>query len=197
VPTASLPTQHLVVANVETPMSLRLARLPSWESVREQPGQWVELEGAQATPSRVLEAMTRATDIEVHAHGMVDRSLSDATVIALAPEHDGRYALTAEAIRKVRLEGAPMVLLGACSAARLPPLLHQTSSLPQAFVDSGARAVFAATVDIPNTAGRFFQAVRERIHAGAGPAQALREERQRWLREERSAQWVTRVLLYE
>ncbi|WP_164016613.1 CHAT domain-containing protein [Pyxidicoccus trucidator] len=197
VPTTSLPTQHLVVANVETPMSLRLARLPSWESAREQPGQWVELEGPQATPSRVLEAMTRATDIEVHAHGMVDRSLSDATVIALAPEHDGRYALTAEAIRKVRLEGAPMVLLGACSAARLPPLLHQTSSLPQAFVDSGARAVFAATVDIPNTAGRFFQAVRERIHAGAGPAQALREERQRWLREERSAQWVTRVLLYE
>jgi hypothetical protein len=157
----------------------------------------VELEGAQATPSRVLEAMKRATAIEFHAHGVVDRSLSDATVIALAPEDDGRFALTAEAIRRVRLEGAPMVLLGACSAARLPPVLHQTSSLPQAFVDAGARAVFAATVDIPDSAGGFFQAVNERIHAGAGPAQALREERQRWLREERSAQWVTRVLLYE
>jgi hypothetical protein len=52
-------------------------------------------------------------------------------------------------------------------------------------------------VDIPDSAGGFFQAVNERIHAGAGPARALREERQRWLREERSAQWVTRVLLYE
>jgi hypothetical protein len=196
-PTAALPPLNVVVSNVETPLSLRLARLPSWESPRAPDGQVLELEGSQATPSRVLEAMTRATSLEFHAHGVVDRSLSDATVIALAAEYDGRYALTAEAIRRVKLEGAPMVLLGACSAARLPPLLHQTSSLPQAFVDAGARAVFAATVDIPNSAGRFFQAVRGRIHAGAGPAQALREERQRWLREERASQWVTRVLLYE
>jgi len=196
-PTADLPERHVVVANVETPRSLHLAPLPAWESAPAPSGHVVELEGAQATPSRVLEAMKRATAIEFHAHGVVDRSLSDATVIALAPEDDGRFALTAEAIRRVRLEGAPMVLLGACSAARLPPVLHQTSSLPQAFVDAGARAVFAATVDIPDSAGGFFQAVNERIHAGAGPAQALREERQRWLREERSAQWVTRVLLYE
>ncbi|NMO15052.1 CHAT domain-containing protein [Pyxidicoccus fallax] len=188
---------HVVVANVETPGTLRLARLSSWESAPAPAGHALELTGMYATPSRVLEAMTRATDIEFHAHGLVDRSLSEATVIALAPEHDGRYALTAEEIRQTRLEGAPVVLLGACSAARLPPLLHQTSSLPQAFVDAGARAVLAATVDIPDSAGRFFQAVRERIHTGTRPALALRQERLRWLREEPGARWVTRVLLYE
>ncbi|MFP2929760.1 hypothetical protein ACLESO_32115, partial [Pyxidicoccus sp. 3LG] len=64
-------------------------------------------------------------------------------------------------------------------------------------IDAGARAVFAATVDIPDSAGRFFQAVRERIRAGARPADALRTERLRWLRGERGSQWVTRVLLYE
>ncbi|QSQ27186.1 CHAT domain-containing protein [Pyxidicoccus parkwayensis] len=198
-PSPALPAMHVVVSNVETPPTLRLPRLPSWEaeSPHAPEGQALELEGLHATPSRVLEAMAKATDIEFHAHGMVDRSLSDATVIALAPEHDGRFALTAEAIRRVHLEGAPMVLLGACSAARLPPLLHQTSSLPQSFIGSGARAVFAATVDIPNSAGRFFHAVRERIHAGASPAQALREERQRKLREDPTAHWVSRVLLYE
>ncbi len=196
-PTPPRPPLHLVVANVETPASLRLARLPNWESAAPPAGHSVELSGLEATPSRVLEAMTKATDIEFHAHGMVDRSLSDATVIALAPEYDGRYALTAEALRQVRLEGEPVVLLSACSAARLPPLLHQTSSLPQAFIASGARAVFAATVDIPNSAGRFFQAVRARIHAGAEPAHALHDERMRWLRTEAGAKWVTRVLLYE
>ncbi|HZI12592.1 MAG TPA: hypothetical protein VE153_19575 [Myxococcus sp.] len=196
-PTPARAPLHLVVANVETPPALRLARLPTWDSgpASEKPS--VGLSGLEATPSRVLEAMKQATDIEFHAHGMVDRTLSAATVIALAPEPDGRYALTAEALRQVRLEGEPVVLLSACSAARLPPVLHQTSSLPQAFIDAGARAVFAATVDIPNSAGRFFQAVRERIHAGAEPAHALHEERMRWLRTEAGAQWVTKVLLYE
>ncbi|WP_426746609.1 hypothetical protein VZQ01_00215 [Myxococcus faecalis] len=188
---------HVVVANVETPAGLGLARLSSWESTPAPVGQSMELSGAQATPSRVLEAMARATDIEFHAHGVVDRSLSEAPVIALAPEYDGRYALTSEALRQVKLEGSPVVLLGACSAARLPPLLHQTSSLPQAFVGAGARAVFAATVDIPDSAGRFFQGVRERIHGGATPAVALRAERLRWLREVKGAPWVSQVLLYE
>ncbi|NTX14664.1 CHAT domain-containing protein [Myxococcus sp. CA051A] len=191
------PPLHVVVANVETPSGLGLARLSSWESTPAPIGQSMELSGAQATPSRVLEAMSRATDIEFHAHGVVDRSLSEAPVIALAPEYDGRYALTSEALKQVRLEGSPVVLLGACSAARLPPFLHQTSSLPQAFVGAGARAVFAATVDIPDSAGRFFQGVRERIHAGATPAVALRAERLRWLRDVKGAPWVTRVLLYE
>ncbi|QSQ16072.1 hypothetical protein [Myxococcus landrumensis] len=188
---------HLMIANVETPAGLGLARLSSWDTTPAPIGASLELSGAQATPSRVLEAMGRATDIEFHAHGVVDRSLSEAPVIALAPEYDGRYALTSEALKQIRLEGAPVVLLGACSAARLPPLLHQTSSLPQAFVGAGARAVFAATVDIPDSAGRFFQGVRERIHGGAAPAVALRAERLRWLREVKSAPWVTRVLLYE
>jgi len=196
-PGVTAPPLHVMVANVETPSQLGLARLSSWESTPVPIGRSLELAGAQATPTRVLEAMAEATDIEFHAHGVVDRSLSEAPVIALAPEYDGRYALTAEALRQVRLKGSPVVLLGACSAARVPPLIHQTSSLPQAFIGSGARAVFAATVDIPDSAGRFFQGVRERIHAGASPAVALRAERLRWLREERAAPWVTRVLLYE
>ncbi|MBU8898700.1 CHAT domain-containing protein [Corallococcus sp. M34] len=191
------PPLRLIVANVDTPPSLRLPRLPAWEPEAPTVPHAVELTGAQATPERVLTDMEDATDIEIHAHGMVDRSLSDATVIALAPDPGGRYALTAEALRRIHLNGAPIVLLGACGAARLPPILHQTSSLPQAFVASGARAVFAATQDIPDASGRFFRDVRERILAGAEPALALRDERLHWLQESPDAQWVDTVLLYQ
>ncbi|CAM3188559.1 CHAT domain-containing protein [Corallococcus sp. ZKHCc1 1396] len=196
-PTAS-PPMHVVVSDVEPPATLRLARLPSSAEVDLEGAQrLLRLKGSQATPERVLEAMEQATDIDIHAHGVVDRALSDATVIALSPQQDGRYALTAEELRRRRFLGAPLVVLGACSAAHLPPLLHQTSSLPQAFVASGARAVFAATAEIPNDAGAFFRAVRERILSGTEPSQALRAERLDWHEKQPGMRWVDKVLLYQ
>ncbi|WP_375758120.1 CHAT domain-containing protein [Corallococcus exercitus] len=192
------PPLHVVVSDVEPPMTLRLARLPSATDVDLAGAQrLLRLKGAQATPERVLEAMEQATDIDIHAHGVVDRALSDATVIALSPQQDGRYALTAEELRRRHLQGAPLVVLGACSAARLAPILHETSSLPQAFVASGARAVFAATAEIPNDAGAFFRAVRERIQSGEEPSQALRAERLDWRKKQPGMRWVDKVLLYQ
>nr|WP_306799716.1 CHAT domain-containing protein [Corallococcus sp. AS-1-6] len=192
------PPLHVVVSDVEPPLTLKLARLPSAADADLAGAQrLLRLKGAQATPERVLEAMEDATDIDIHAHGVVDRALSDATVIALSPQQDGRYALTAEELRRRQLRGAPLVVLGACSAARLPPILHETSSLPQAFVASGARAVFAATAEIPNDAGAFFRAVRERIQSGEEPSQALRAERLDWHQKHPHMRWVDKVLLYQ
>ncbi|MGE6762826.1 CHAT domain-containing protein [Corallococcus interemptor] len=192
------PPLHLVVSDVEPPMTLKLARLPAVADTDLAGAQrLLRLKGAQATPERVLEAMEQATDIDIHAHGVVDRTLSSATVIALSPQQDGHYALTAEELRRRHLHGAPLVVLGACSAARLPPILHETSSLPQAFVASGARAVFAATAEIPNDAGAFFRAVRERIQSGEEPSQALRAERLDWRQKQPGLRWVDKVLLYQ
>jgi hypothetical protein len=64
-------------------------------------------------------------------------------------------------------------------------------------VEAGARAVFAATVDLPDAqAGPFFNAVRARIRAGAAPSVALRDERLQWLQRP-GAEWVRQVLLFE
>jgi len=191
------PPRHLVVANVEAPASLRLARLAPWNVPGPPSGPTVSLSGAGATPSRVLSAMEEATTIDIHAHGLMDPLLSGATVVALSPEPDGRYALTAEAIGRARLRGAPVVSLAACAAAWRPAFIRETFSLPQSFIEAGARAVMAATVDIPDSAGELFSRVRERIQAGAEPAGALRDERLRWMRADPAARWVEDVLLYE
>ncbi|RKH40715.1 CHAT domain-containing protein, partial [Corallococcus sicarius] len=187
---------HLVVSGVDTPVALGLPRLPPMPPTGADPLR-VTLEGARATPSRVLEAMGSATEVELHAHGVFSPELSDASLLMLAPERDGRYVLTASQVRAQRLSGAPLVFLAACSAARTAPFPHESFSLPAAFLDAGARAVLAATVDIPDSAGRFFNAVRERIRAGAPPAVALRDERLRWLEAAPGDRWVHDVLLFE
>ncbi|MFP2933642.1 CHAT domain-containing protein, partial [Pyxidicoccus sp. 3LG] len=157
----------------------------------------VELGGARATPSRVLEAMADASEVELHAHGVFSPEMSDASLVVLAPEEDGRYALSAAQVRSRKLTGAPLVLLATCGAARATPFLHESFSLPVAFIEAGASTVLASTVDIPDLAGRFFEQVRERIRAGAPPAIALRDERRQWLAANASAAWVHGVLLFE
>src|SRR5439155_25480054 len=126
-----LPARALVVANVEAPSSLHLPRLAPWNVPGSTGAPAVTLSGGGATPARVLAAMAGATAVEIHAHGVMDPLLSGATSIALAPEADGRYALTAEAISRARLRGAPVVALAACAAAWRPAFLHETASLPQ------------------------------------------------------------------
>ncbi|HZI16341.1 MAG TPA: CHAT domain-containing protein, partial [Myxococcus sp.] len=166
--------QRLVVSSVEAPSLLRLPRLPGWTpSPEPEPTPLQVLTGAEATPSRVLDGMRMATEIEIHAHGLVDTSISDASLVVLSPEGDGRYALTADAVREQKLAGAPLVFLAACSAGRsAAAATFEPYSLPAAFIGAGARAVMASTVDIPDAAGRFFDGVRQRIRAGAPPAVA-------------------------
>jgi len=189
--------KHLVVTDVEISRALQLPRLPPLAPSRIADPARVLLTGTQATPSRVLAEMAGASEIEIHSHGLISPEVSDASLIVLAPEADGQYALTASQIREQRLSGAPLVLLATCRAAKTAPFPHEPFSLPVAFIEAGAQAVLASTVDIPDTAGRFFDAVRERIRAGARPSVALRDERQRWLEVHPDAAWVNHVLLFE
>ncbi|HYI00649.1 CHAT domain-containing protein [Hyalangium sp.] len=188
------PAQRLIVKDVEPPPALELPRLGAWEPV----GAGIHvLAGADATPARVLEAMTRATEIEIHAHGLVNPTVSDASLIVLSPESGGRYALTAAEVRAHRLEGYPLVTLAACRAAYTGLQVHEPFSLPAAFIEAGARTVLAATVDIPDAeAGPFFLAVHERIRAGQAAAPALRDVRQEWLRSAPES-WVRSVLVFQ
>ncbi|QSQ14393.1 CHAT domain-containing protein [Myxococcus landrumensis] len=188
---------HLVVTGVEAPSSLGLETLMPLEAPRVPDPLRVELRGASATPSRVLREMAEAREIEIHTHGIFSPELSDASLLVLAPEEDGRYALAASQVREQTLLGAPLVLLAACGAARSAPFLHEPVSLPVAFIEAGARTVLASTGDIPDTAGRFFESVRERIRAGTPPARALRDERLAWLAREPAATWPSQVLLFE
>ncbi|MCE9672261.1 CHAT domain-containing protein [Myxococcus stipitatus] len=191
--------RRLVVSSVEAPALLQLPRLPAWTPSPESEATALEhLSGSEATPSHVLSSMTRATEIEIHAHGISDPVISDASLVVLSPEGNGRYALTADIVRQQKLAGSPMVFLAACSAGRLASTAtNEPFSLPAAFIQAGARAVLASTVDIPDAAGRFFDGVRQRIHAGAAPAVALRDERQKWLARDARNDWTHHVLLVE
>ncbi|MCE9668146.1 CHAT domain-containing protein [Myxococcus stipitatus] len=189
--------RHLVVTDVAAPRSLGLEQLVPLASPRVPDPLRVELRGAAATPSRVLREMADAREIELHTHGLLSPELADASLLVLAPEEDGQYALTAAQVRSQSLSGAPLVLLAACGAARTAPFLHESVSLPVAFIEAGARTVLAATTDIPDSAGQFFEAVRKRVRAGERPSKALRDERLAWLAREPAAAWPAHVLLFE
>jgi len=190
--------RHLVVKDVELSpeRSRELPRLGPWSPGIGEGEEARLLEGAEATPSRVLGAMRDATEIDLVTHGIIDET-SDASYLVLA-EEGGRDELTATRIREQKLEGAPLVVLAACHAARPAPVLHELASLPAAFIQAGARGVLAATVPIPDReAGEFFNAVRARIRQGTPAALALRDERMKWLGEQKGRTWLDAVLFFE
>ena len=194
-PTVSAP-RPLVVYDVASPASLGLPRLNSWSLPAEDSLRRVELTGAAATPSRLLAELAEATEVAIHAHGLVNLGVSDASLLVMAPEAGGRYALTAGEVRRQKLKGAPVVLLGACRAARTAPYLHAPWSLPVAFAEAGVRAVIASPIDIPDAeAGPFFARVMQRIRAGTPAAVALREERMRVLSTQPDS-WVKTIVVF-
>jgi hypothetical protein len=192
---AAAPGARLVVAQPEPPAELGLPRLVPW-TVAGPVAQ--DLRGAQATPARVLAALPEAGYVEIHAHGLVSAGVADAALLMLSPEADGRYALTAAAIRATPLPRHPIVVLAACHAARTAPFHHEPWSLPAAFIAAGARAVIAANGVIDDAeAGPFFDALREALARGAAPAVALRDVRTRWLAEHPGAVWVRSLMVFE
>jgi hypothetical protein len=198
---APLPPRRLIVSDVTPAPSLDLPPLAAWRTADEPgEGERIELRGESATPSRVLAAMRDATEIELHAHGMVDLAVSDASFLALSPEapdSDGRFALSAGDVRRQKLRGAPLVLLVACHAADVTPYYHEAWSLPLAFLQAGARAVIAATTAIPDaTAAAVFSEARRRIEHGQPAATALREIRAAHAGTPAAA-WVNEVLVFE
>jgi hypothetical protein len=194
---AAIAPKHVVVAHVEPPASLGLAQLAPWRTARRTSARVVALEGPAATPQRVLAELRDATEVEIHAHGLVNLADSDASFVALSPGPDGRWALTASDLREVELAGSPLVVLAACETARPAPRFHETWSLPAALVAAGARSVIASPSLVDdNEAGPFFELVRARIAAGATVATAVRDARAQW-RADHASTWVDDLLVFE
>lgn len=183
----------VVVSDVQTPPELGLKPLGSWSA-----GVPVDdrITGAQATPERVLSALTDAAYVEFDVHGQVNTGSDDTAALMLASGAQG-HALTAAAVSHAKLNKHPVVLLGACRAATAAPYMHEAWSLPRAFAQAGARSVIAAPVDLPDgQARRFFGPLTERLLRGESPASALRDERVKWLAAN-GAPWVRQVLVFE
>jgi hypothetical protein len=196
-PTGATAGRHrrVVISNPEPPAALGLARLAPWRSTTPPD---VVLDGASATPSRVLADLADASFVEIHAHGMVSSAVSDASFVMLSPEADGRYALTASEIRHQVLRGHPIVILAACHAATTASYRHEAWSLPTAFIAAGARAVIASTDVISDgDAGAFFDDLRVRIEQGAAPELALRDTRSQWLAAHPAAAWTRSLMVFQ
>src|SRR5262249_29589418 len=127
---------------------------------------------AAATPSRVRAELADAGYVEIHAHGIVDAS--DAAFLALSPDADGSFALTADEVRTSRIGGAPVVVLAACRSATPTIYLGFRWSLPDAFLVAGARAVVASSTAIPDDQGAaLFAELRKRVARGEPVARAV------------------------
>ena len=180
---APRPARPLIVDDVRPPPSLALPALRP----AAVPDGAARLTGAAATPSRVRAALRDATYVELHAHGVVDASTTT-SFLALSPEADGDYALTAAAVRDTPLAGAPVVVLVACRTATVAPALHRRWSLPDAFVGAGARAVIATADPVPDDeVAPMLAELRARLARGEPPAQAVAALRsgKRW-----QARWI-------
>lgn len=194
---------HLVVMDVAyDPKKLEqldLTQNLQWTAEFGEGEQPRELQGTRATPHQVLQEMEGATEIDLVTHGVVS-PISDAAFLLLAREREVRGAdeLWAHQLREKKLKGAPLVILAACKAGRSAPVLHESVSLPNAFLKAGARAVLAATESPEDLeASRFFNAIRARIRQGATPAAALRDERMLWGKQQSKPEWIESVLLFE
>jgi tetratricopeptide (TPR) repeat protein len=190
----AVPARRVVVADAQPPAELGLAPLLPLPAADDDQGA-VLLRGAEATPARVRVELAGASLVEIHVHGMDDLARSDVPLLALSPGDDGEWALTAESVRKLVLARAPVVLLADCHAGRLAR--HEAWGLPIAFVDAGARAVFASPDLVADAdASAFFALVRERLAAGDAPAAALRAARAPFLARDPQS-WVRTVMVFE
>jgi len=188
--------RRLVVANPAPPPDLKLPPLGPYPDEASQ-GATV-LRGADATPTRVLQAMRDVQVIEFHTHGIIGNDVTEPSYLVLSPELGRQYALTAADVAQVALAGAPLVILGACHAAASSRSPEGGIGLAEAFLRSGARAVIASPDAIPDRAATaFFAAVRERVMRGADPAVALRDERLRRLTGSHDDAWVSGLVVFE
>ncbi len=190
-PTSS-PRRELFVGDVQPPAHLGLPALAPMRA----PAGAITLRGRDATPRQVLAELAQATYAELHVHGQVELSVADASFLALSPDLEQRWALSTELVRKAKLPSAPVVVLAACRAATAAPYEHKRQSLPDAFLEAGARAVIAPTVEIPDdTAAAFFAELRTKLAAGEAPAVALAALRKAYLAHGEA--WAASVLLFE
>lgn len=187
----------LAVADPQPPRDLAFAPLDTAALTPIPGATHIDLRGAAATPQRTSASLPLADAIEIHAHGYINVGASESSLIALSPEANGAFTLSAADIAKVPLPKAPLVILAACHAAYTAPYRHESWGLPQAFLFAGARAVLASREAIPDReAAAFFRAVEARILAGTDPAIALRDARVRALTADPKS-WAAAVLLFD
>ncbi len=157
---------------------------------------WTVLEGAEATPRRVLDAMGSVGFIEFAVHGRIDGELPDGAMLILSEDASRNYALSAAALRTAHLRGGPLVILGACHAGTGSAMREEPWSLPRAMVEAGARTVIASRAELPDAeASQFFEGIRHRVESGTAPRVALRDERLIWLQRGRT--WVREVVAFD
>ena len=186
--------EQLLVRDVRPPADLQLP--PLGLQTARTAGDWSLLEGAEATPERVLRALRRASYAEFEVHGLIDADLPDGAFLALSEDSERRYALSARELEGQTFSTRPIVMLGACRAAAGSTLRDEAWMLPKAFLSAGARGVFAARVELPDAeVGTFFAGIRERLDRGEQPSTALRDEKLTWLGKGRT--WVRDVLLFD
>jgi hypothetical protein len=179
----------LQIIDVQVPLGASLQRLPA--VARSSEAFDVTLAGADATPARVLAALSTATYAEIHAHGVVSATNQDAAFLALSPDASGTFALDAGTIRKAKLAAAPLVVLAACRAAAVASVFRERWSLPDALLVAGARGVIAADEPIPDADARVvLDELHHRISAGEDPAAALAA-----IRTARGG-WTTHLMLF-
>ena len=182
----------VVVANVDPPAALHLSPLKAVEA----PAGATMIEGAAATPSHVLDAMRTAGFVELDTHGIGD-VIDDAALLALSPDANGDYGLTAPRIAHTRLVAHPVVVLAACGAGTTGNAYLGAHGLAEAFLTAGARAVIASPEPIPDAAAsRVFVGIRTRIAAGAPPARALADERNAWTDPTQRA-WIDHLVVFQ
>jgi len=195
-PSPPMRGRHLAVHAVETPREYKLPRFNPWEPSFTAQEERIELTGSAATPERVLAEMREATEIDLMVHGKNAGSL-EASSLVLAAGNKGAE-LHARDVRATPLKGAPFTVLAACQGAATAYSALEPLNLPAAFMKAGARGVLAATEEIlDREAMSVFTTIRERIRQGDTPAIALRDERQRWLRDNPNSKWIHSVLLFE
>jgi hypothetical protein len=189
---AAAPGRRVIVADARPPASLGL---PSLAPIAPGPGDdAVLIAGAAATPSRVRAELGSAGYVEIDAHGIVDAR--DAAFLALSPDADGHFALTAAEVGALHLAGAPIVVLGACRSAKQARYEAFRWSLPDAFLTAGARAVVASATAIPDDQGAaLFAELRARIARGEPVARAVAELRVD--RIARAQSWAAGLIVFE
>jgi hypothetical protein len=150
--------------------------------------------GDDAKPTHVLAALAEASYAELHVHGVAAAHNEDAAFLALSPDLDGTFTLSAQRVRHAKLRGAPLVVLAACRAASVAAYLRERWSLPDAFLAAGASAVVAVDVAIPNsTAQGVFDELHRRVDRGEPVEAAVAA-----IRESASAEtaWAKRLMLF-
>jgi hypothetical protein len=185
--------KHVIVADVLPPPALHLPALTPW-SATVPPGAAL-LAGREATPERVASEIIDAAMIELHVH--TDRvSDSDAPALALSEGVSG-WALTAEAISRLSLANAPVVVLANCAGAEAAPYSHTIWGLPSAFRAAGARAVVAPMVPVPDAeATAVFGQITGELERGVPIAVAVAHARAAKIAGD-LASWIRYLVVFE